>query len=151
MSGDLDRRVGRECPAGSPGLPRNPRNLSVRATHPRVHQPGCRMAQITPPGIGDIGADPFFERSPYPFAMVKTILGARFRFDSTHAALLEPVEAAYGGQPHDVPGAQLPAFHVELRLSPRRLAAVRDEPPPVLTQSGAGLLCGIMDSSNYVI
>ena len=93
------------------------------------------MAQITPPGIGDIGADPFFERSPYPFAMVKTILGARFRFDSTHAALLEPVEAAYGGLPHDVPGAQLPAFHVELRLSPRRLAAVRDEPPPVLTQS----------------
>ncbi|MGY3229328.1 hypothetical protein ACVWWJ_000812 [Luteibacter sp. HA06] len=109
------------------------------------------MAQITPPGIGDIGADPFFERSPYPFAMVKTILGARFRFDSTHAALLEPVAAAYGGLPHDVPGARLPAFHVELRLSPRRLAAVRDEPPPVLTQSGAGLLCGIMDSSNYVI
>jgi hypothetical protein len=109
------------------------------------------MAQITPPGIGDIGADPFFERSPYPFAMVKTILGARFRFDSTHPALLGPVEAAYGGLPRDVPGDHLPGFRVELRLLPRRHAAVRDEPPPVLTQSGAGLLCGIMDASNYVI
>jgi hypothetical protein len=109
------------------------------------------MAQITPSGIGDSGADPFSERSPYPFAMVKTILGARFRFDSTHPALLEPVEAAYGGLPPDLADASLPAFHVELRLSPRRGAAPRDEPPPVLTQSGAGLLCGIMDASNYVI
>jgi hypothetical protein len=109
------------------------------------------MAQITPPGIGDIGADPFFERSPYPFAMVKTILGAQFRFDSTHPALLEPVEAAYGGLPRDVSGAPLPTFHVELRLSPRRHTVVFDEPPRVLTQSGAGLICGIMDASNYVI
>jgi hypothetical protein len=109
------------------------------------------MAQITPPGIGDIGADPFFERSPYPFAMVKTILGARFRFDSTHPALLEPVEAAYGGLPRDVPGTSLPGFHIELRLSPRRHAPAWDEPPPVLTQSGAGLLCGIVDAANYVI
>lgn len=109
------------------------------------------MAQITPPGIGDIGADPFFERSPYPFAMVKTILGARFRFDSTHPALLEPVEAAYGGLPRDVPGTPLPSFHIELRLSPRRQAPAWDEPPPVLTQSGAGLLCGIVDAANYVI
>jgi hypothetical protein len=109
------------------------------------------MAQITPQGIGDIGADPFFERSPYPFVMVKTILGARFRFDSTHPALLEPVEAAYGGLPRDVPGTPLPAFHVELRLSPRRHGLVGDEPPRVLTQSGAGLICGIMDASNYVI
>jgi hypothetical protein len=109
------------------------------------------MAQITPQGVGAIGADPFFERSPYPFVMVKTILGARFCFDSTHPALLEPVEAAYGGLPRDVPGTPLPTFHVELRLSPRRHAAMRDEPPPVLTQSGAGLLCGVMDASNYVI
>ncbi|HVI56763.1 MAG TPA: serine kinase [Luteibacter sp.] len=109
------------------------------------------MAQITLPGIGDVGADPFFERSPYPFAMVKTILGARFRFDSTHSALLEPVEAAYGGMPADDPDTPLPGFHVELRMSPRREATIAHEPPPVVTQSGAGLLCGIMDASNYVI
>lgn len=109
------------------------------------------MAQITPSGIGDIGADPFFERSPYPFAMVKTILGAQFRFDSTHPVLLEPVEAAYGGLPRDVSGTPLPTFQVELRLSPRRHTAVFHEPPRVLTQSGAGLICGIMDASNYVI
>jgi len=95
--------------------------------------------------------DPFHERSTYPFAMVKTILGARFHFDSTHAALLEPVEAAYGGLPRDVPGTPLPTFHVELRLSPRRHGIAWDEPPHVLTQSGAGLICGIMDASNYVI
>jgi len=109
------------------------------------------MAQITPPGIGDIGADPFFERSPYPFAMVKTILGAPFRFDSTHSALLEPVEAAYGGLPGALGGTPSPSFHVELRLSPRRHTVVSDEPPRVLTQSGAGLICGVMDASNYVI
>ncbi|PTR34893.1 Hpr(Ser) kinase/phosphatase [Luteibacter sp. OK325] len=95
--------------------------------------------------------DPFFERSPYPFAMVKTILGAQFRFDSTHPALLEPVEAAYGGLPRDVSGTPQPSFQVELRLAPPRRTAVLDEPPPLLTQSGAGLLCGIMDASNYVI
>lgn len=95
--------------------------------------------------------DPFFERSPYPFAMVKTILGARFRFDSTHPLLLEPVEAAYGGLPSDIPEVPLPTFHVELRLAPRRRLPGWDEPPPVLTQSGAGMLCGVVDASNYVI
>jgi hypothetical protein len=122
----------------------------VPCTH-GYHLPGRRMAQNTPTGIGDMGADPFFERWPYPFAMVKTILGAQFSFDSTHPALLELVEAAYGGLPGARSGTLLPAFRVELRLLPRYLAVASGEPPRVLTQSGAGVICGIMDASNYVI
>ena len=78
-------------------------------------------------------------------------MGGCFRFESTSEALLNLVEAAYAGLPsHHLPTG-MPEFRVELRLLPRRAAPNSAEPPPVRVQSGAGLLCGVMDASNYVV
>ncbi|MFK2931826.1 serine kinase [Dyella agri] len=99
----------------------------------------------------DTDADPFRERSAPAFSVRKAILGADFRFDSASAALLQVVETAYAGlPPHRLP-VTAPELHIELRLLPRRAAPPGAEPLPVRTQSGAGLLCGVMDASNYVV
>ena len=102
-------------------------------------------------GVQDIGVDPFNERSMCAFSTCKQILGGRFRFESNSAALLHLVESAYGGLPaHELPIAA-PEFRIELRLLPRQAKPGAIEPPPVLMQSGAGLLCGVMDASNYAV
>jgi hypothetical protein len=78
------------------------------------------------------------------------VLGGSFRFEGESEALLQLVEAAYGG----LPGHRLPfagrTFQMVLRLLPAR-ATHWAEPPPVRVQSGAGLLCGAMDDCNYVV
>lgn len=98
------------------------------------------------------GADPFCERSTdRRYSACRQILGGCFRFESTSEALLDLVEAAYAGLPsHQLPmGA--PEFRIELRLLPRQVLPKAAEPPLVRVQSGAGLLCGVMDASNYVV
>lgn len=96
-------------------------------------------------------SDPFGERLRPAISMSRDVLGARFRFESDSIALLELVEAAYGGLPaHRFPGLS-PEFHVELRLVPRASGEFVEEPPPVRMQGGRGLLCGVVDASNYVV
>jgi hypothetical protein len=102
-------------------------------------------------GVSDAVADPFCERSSHHFLMSRQILGGRFCFESTSEALLDLVEAAYAGLPsHQLPMIT-PEFRIELRLLPRQASPHTGEPPPVRVQSGAGLLCGVMDASNYVV
>ncbi len=109
------------------------------------------MALTPRQGVNDAIADPFLERPGYGVAVHKQILGGSFRFESDDEALLQLVEAAYGGLPrHRLPLAT-PEFHIELRLAPRQLRPEPASPPPVRMQSGAGLLCGVMDASNYVM
>lgn len=95
--------------------------------------------------------DPFCEQRGEQFSVRKQVMGGLFHFKSNSSALLELVDAAYGGLPaHHLPPLA-PEFRLELRLVPRQQMPLPDEPPPVRTQSGAGLLCGIMDASNYTI
>ena len=83
--------------------------------------------------------------------MYKQLLGGRFRFESDHAPLLDLVEAAYGGLPrHCLPDAG-PEFRIELRLVEERVLPAGTEPAPVRIHSGADLLCGVVDASNYVV
>lgn len=97
------------------------------------------------------GTDPFFERGDDGRVLRKQLLGGSFRFESASARLLALVEAAYAGLPqHQLP-VIAPEFHVELRLVPARGEPMTGEPPAVQMQSGAGLLCGMMDASNYVV
>lgn len=78
------------------------------------------------------------------------IMGGAFRFRSDSEALLDLVEAAYGGlPPHRFAGAA-PGFDVELHLLPRR-ARAGGEPAPVRTRLDGGLPRGIMDDRNYVL
>jgi hypothetical protein len=102
--------------------------------------------------VPDAGADPFCERpAGRRFSVCRQILGGCFHFESTSEALLDRVDAAYADLPsHHLPmGA--PEFRIELRLLPRQVSPHAAEPPPVRVQSGAGLLCGVMDASNYVV
>jgi hypothetical protein len=97
-----------------------------------------------------IHADPFFERSGAPLHVRKQILGGSFVFKSASAALIDLVDATYGGLPTDGSLCCLPEFQIELRLV-RRDIVPANEPPSVRMQSGAGFLCGVMDSSNCVV
>ncbi len=107
---------------------------------------------LNPPHHVLDAADPFGERPRGQVSLCRQIMGGRFRFESASAALLALVEAAYAGLPsHRFPRVA-PAFRIELRLLPRRPSLpVAAEPPPVRMQSGAGLICGVMDASNYVV
>ncbi|KZC40230.1 MULTISPECIES: serine kinase [Rhodanobacter] len=99
----------------------------------------------------DAASDPFGERPRRQVSLCRQIMGGNFRFESASAALLSLVETAYAGlPPHRFPMA-VPEFRIELRLLPRRAAPPVAEPPPVQMQSGAGLICGVMDASNYVV
>ncbi|HUA80077.1 MAG TPA: serine kinase [Dyella sp.] len=98
----------------------------------------------------DAAIDPFGERRRYPYAMTKPVLGARFRFESTSLALLDVAEAAYGGLPPCQWPDATPEFRIELRLQ-RRAPCYASEPPPMQMQSGAGVLCGVVDAFNYVV
>ena len=78
-------------------------------------------------------------------------MGGRFRFRSDSTAMLDVAEAACGGlAPHHF-GNESPELEVDLRLSPRRRAAVMREPPPVRTRLGERLQSGVMDAGNYVL
>lgn len=102
-------------------------------------------------GAADPGADPFHEHAAKRFSLYKQLLGGRFRFDSNNEALLGLVGASYGGLPeHHLPLTS-PELHIDLRLVARQAAPKPAEPPPVIMQAGAGVLCGIMDDSNYAI
>jgi hypothetical protein len=109
------------------------------------------MASSSIDGAVQSGADPFSERSVPRYSASRMLLGARFRFASDSEALLAVVDAAYEGLPqHQWPAAG-PELYVELRLSQRPLSSSHSGPPPVTMQSGAGVLCGIMDAWNYAV
>ena len=99
----------------------------------------------------DISVDPFCERPCHPYCVNKAILGGQFLFESTSGTLLQLVEAAYGGLPQYPLANAAPEFRVELRLSQRQTSPWEAQPPPVQMQSGAGMLCGVMDAFNYVV
>lgn len=104
--------------------------------------------------LSDLGAeslDPFLERIGGRDVVCAQVLGGDFRFESDSPELLQLVRLAYDGlAPHRLP-VSAPEFHIELRLLPGRSVSGNAEPPPVCAQSGAGLLCGVMDEGNYVV
>ncbi|WP_368564788.1 serine kinase [Pseudoxanthomonas sp. UTMC 1351] len=98
----------------------------------------------------DPGVDPFNERQPRRHALDKRLLGGRFRFASNSEALLRLVEAAYAGlPPHRLSTAS--EFLIELDLLPPRDVPYVPEPPQMRMHSGAGVLCGVIDDSNYAV
>jgi len=96
--------------------------------------------------------DPFGEHRPLAFCEPVHAFGARFDVRSDSRELLALARQAYRGLPAQRLPGRTRRCDVELRLSdagaePDALA----EPPPVRTQGGAGLLCGIVDGANFAI
>lgn len=101
--------------------------------------------------VRDAHANPFDERAGPVSGVNRQIMGGHFRFESSSEALLGLVDAAYAGLPsHRLPVAST-AFRIELRLVQSEASPRSAEPSPVQMQSGAGLICGVMDASNYVV
>jgi hypothetical protein len=99
----------------------------------------------------DLAADPFDEARGPTVSMTRQLLGGRFHFESNDRALLRLAEAAYDGLPeHRFPDIS-PEFHVELRLLPAGPRHAAAEPPSMRMQSGAGIVCGVVDVANYVV
>jgi hypothetical protein len=101
----------------------------------------------------DLYADPFGERSVVTARRDLQLLGGRFRFESNSRRLLRLVDAAFDGLPRHRLSAVIPRLSVRLVLRsggrphpPRRL-----EPPPLGMFSGAGLLGGATDRSDFVV
>jgi hypothetical protein len=105
-----------------------------------------------PAGPAQADGDPFSERpTGRRFLLRRQILGGCFRFGSDSAALLQLVEAAYAGLPAHQLTSVVPTFDVELRLLPRQPVPIAGAPPQMQVQSGAGLIIGVTDASNYVV
>ena len=108
----------------------------------------------------DTDSDPFGEQLPLLAHRPLRLLGGRFHFNSNSRELLRLVDAAYDG----LPGHRLSASAPDLRITLLQTASrkgrepprdpyspERSEPPPVPMLSGAGLLAGATDLSNFVV
>ena len=96
--------------------------------------------------------DPFGEHRPLAGSEVLQVFGAGFDVRSDSHDLLALARHACGGLPAQRLPGRRPRCTVELRLTDAGPGFTpRAEPPPVRTQGGAGVLCGIVDDANFAI
>ena len=98
----------------------------------------------------DISSDPFRERSPSMARAGMQLLGGRFEFASNSERLLRLVDSAYAGLPRHRFAGPIPRLRVRLELTARHRPGRAAEPLAFRMLSGAGILGGATDSSNFV-
>lgn len=125
--------------------------MRERGVQPTTAEHGPTTAVAASDRTATALADPFCERPARRVWLKRQLLGGHFRFGSSSPPLLQLVRAAYDDLPRHRLTAVAPEFQVELRLQSRRAMAAAGDPPPVRMQSGAGLICGVMDAANYVV
>jgi hypothetical protein len=112
------------------------------------------MSPRNPAVPSEIPADPFGERRPAAFRECMQLLGGRFHFETDSAQLLHIVRCAYANLPPHKLSATAPHFRVKLLLAskaPRHQpAGMAHEPPRVRPFAGGGILCGAMESANFM-
>jgi hypothetical protein len=103
--------------------------------------------------VPDLFVDPFGERSAAAAGRDLQLLGARFRFESNSRRLLRLVDAAFAGLPRHRLSHPIPRLTVKLVQGggPRAQRGRGLEPPPLSMLSGAGLLAGATDLSDFVV
>jgi hypothetical protein len=110
------------------------------------------MATIPHAAAVDPPADPFGERLRPSWRRRVTLLGARIEFEGRSRELLQLVDEAYAGLPAQHARRGGARLKIGLQLVSRPAPRGRREPPPLRTLSGpGGLLCGMMDESNFVL
>jgi hypothetical protein len=101
--------------------------------------------------LPDLFCDPFGERSS-PLATKRLqLLGAAVHFASNSSELMGLVDSAYKGLPRHRLSLIARELRVNLWLASGRGRFSRTQPPPLLMISGAGLLGGATDPSNFVV
>jgi len=94
--------------------------------------------------------DPLQERSERPHRCRVHVLGAEFAAVSNDRRLIDFVDQAFARLPaHDL-GTEPPSLVVDLVLSDGP-SSCGDDPPPLQFRSGAGLIVGAFDASNYAV
>jgi energy-coupling factor transporter ATP-binding protein EcfA2 len=82
------------------------------------------------------------------------LLGGQFHFETDSPRLLRIVQLAYARLPSHTLSIAAPRFLVRLLLTsterPRPAIQIEGEPPRVGPLAGGGILCGAMDSANFV-
>jgi hypothetical protein len=99
----------------------------------------------------DLFPDPFQERSSAFTRPPLQLLGARIQFESNSRELLRLVDAAYAGLPRHRLSSAAPCLRIKLLLMPSTRRRGRSAPPPLSMLSGAELLAGATESSNFVV
>ena len=79
------------------------------------------------------------------------VLGGLFEFESNSRRLLNLVERACAGLPAHTFCTPPPRFRIRLLLSPHRGEQPGEDVPAMRMHAGADLLCGTMDSCNFVV
>jgi hypothetical protein len=102
-------------------------------------------------GLPDLLHDPFQEWAPAAASENLSLLGGQFQFESNSRPLLQLARSAFAGLPRHRLSAAVPRMRVRLVLTERPKRRRGPEPPPLGMFSGAGLLCGATDSSNFVV
>jgi hypothetical protein len=97
--------------------------------------------------VSDFAADPFGERVVTPHRAVVRALGAEFHVSSNSRDLLKLVDEAFGG----LPAQRLarPAPRLSVRMILVNHAGPSRSPAPMRLSSGAGLLIGSFDATNF--
>jgi hypothetical protein len=96
----------------------------------------------------DIARDPFGERPGRLPRHARSLLGAKFRFESDSPELMRLIEWAYDGLPeHRLSGLEQPLL-VRLALSGAGQPGREDEPPPFSMSSAPGVLWAASPSSS---
>jgi hypothetical protein len=101
--------------------------------------------------IPELFPDPFAERSAASLHRDIHVLGAQIRFESNSEELLRLVDSAYGGLPRHELSQVRPRLRIRLILTSRERKRTSAEPESLQMFSGAGLLAGSTESSNFVV
>ena len=104
--------------------------------------------------MGEPPADPFQERHRPALRVRMQLMGGQFDFETDSPQLLRIVRHAYSGlPPHRLAGTAARCLVKLILTSARRLAPTRNEksePPLVRPLAAGGILCGAMESANFV-
>lgn len=101
--------------------------------------------------VPDAAGDPFGERLPCTLRTNAHVLGGVFEFESNSRPLVRLVGVAYDGLPAHSFCAAPPHFRIRLVLTRGDGSPAGDEVPCMRMHSGAGLLCGTMDGTNFAV
>jgi hypothetical protein len=101
--------------------------------------------------VPELYPDPFGELSAVRMHKDIHVLGSRVRFESNSEELLRLVDAAYAGLPSHKLSRVEPRLRVQLVLTSFERKRAGAEPAPLQMMSGAGLLAGAAESSNFVV
>jgi hypothetical protein len=100
----------------------------------------------------DIERDPFHERGERVWTWSTRVLGARVEFSGNSRELLDVAREAFAGVPaHRWPGAGRMTLRITLRHRRENARPAWRMPPKAVLSSGAGVVCGHIDSSNFMI